>query len=386
MPKSFLIKPADIEQRLLHRFNTHCKKWLAGEGDWPLNLPLGIPTEDQAAGSLDEVKNWQKTWLDWHGEGEIKWVERRWANLGVQRLPERILIPDPSQLVRWIGKDQLWSSATERYAAIVNRWPQIAGVLPKYFKVLTDYSDADFRRLFSVLEWFETHPDSNLYIRQLPIEGIDTKWISPRKSLISEWLGIIKEIDRGKDFYGLTGLRHEPVTIRVRILDNHLRSLIGNIGDISLPISDLQQLHLPVKKVYIVENLQTGLAFGDIPGAIVFMGLGYAVDLLGEIDWLNNLPIYYWGDIDTDGYAILNRVRSYFPHARSILMDEATLIDHNHLWGKDEKTVSSTTLLMLTEEEKRLYEGLCNHNWAKNLRLEQERIPWDYAWDRLCLL
>jgi len=41
------------------------------------------------------------------------------------------------------------------------------------------------------------------------------------------------------------------------------------------------------------------------------MRLGYAVDVLGQLPWLQEAQCIYWGDIDTHGFAILNRARTY---------------------------------------------------------------------------
>ncbi len=78
----------------------------------------------------------------------------------------------------------------------------------------------------------------------------------------------------------------------------------------------------------MVENEITYLAF-PLPGdAIVIFGGGYAVDVLEPLGWLTGLDLIYWGDIDTHGFAILNRLRHRFGHARSMLMDRATLLAH----------------------------------------------------------
>ena len=82
----------------------------------------------------------------------------------------------------------------------------------------------------------------------------------------------------------------------------------------------------------IVENLQTGLALADLPGAVAFLALGYGVDLLSQLPWVGASSCTYWGDIDTHGYAILSRARSHLPHLRSILMDEQTLLAYRPLW------------------------------------------------------
>nr|WP_221935062.1 Wadjet anti-phage system protein JetD domain-containing protein [Catenovulum sediminis] len=66
------------------------------------------------------------------------------------------------------------------------------------------------------------------------------------------------------------------------------------------------------------------MAFPPVNNAICIFGLGYGVQLLKEVNWLNQVAIYYWGDIDTHGFAILSQLRGYFPKVKSMLMDEAT--------------------------------------------------------------
>jgi hypothetical protein len=38
---------------------------------------------------------------------------------------------------------------------------------------------------------------------------------------------------------------------------------------------------------------------------------------------------------------------------------------------------------MLTAEERNLFTALQRNKWAPRVRLEQERIGWDYAWARV---
>ena len=59
---------------------------------------------------------------------------------------------------------------------------------------------------------------------------------------------------------------------------------------------------------------------------MVIFGGGYAVPVLQPLGWLASLDLVYWGDIDTHGFAILDRLRHRLPRARSILMDRATLL------------------------------------------------------------
>jgi hypothetical protein len=105
----------------------------------------------------------------------------------------------------------------------------------------------------------------------------------------------------------------------------------------------------------------------------VLFGDGYAVNILARLDWLAALDLTYWGDLDTHGFAILNRLRSRLPHVRSILMDRETLLAHQSQWVT-EKVPTKAMLELLTPAEQDLYQDLINGTFGPAIRLEQERV------------
>lgn len=383
MAKAFLLEPEAALARVRRRYRNQARAWLSGGGEWPLAVPLGTPNEREALARLTEVRTWQAAWTRWQGPGEIEWVERQWPTVGAQRLPRRLVLATPVAAAEAIGEDQSWRRASERFKALVAEWPALADLLPRYFDMLAEWAEADFDRLRDLLRWLRAHPDSDLYPRQLPVAGLDSKWLEAHQSVVGEWLRASRGEADGVDLFELAGLRLPPLLLRVRLLDPELRERAGRLRDITAPVADLAQLRLPLRKVFIVENLQTGLAFADLPGALVLMAQGYAIDLFGQLPWLATVACYYWGDLDTHGFAILNRLRQYVPHARSLLMDEKTLLDHRDLWGEEDRPAAAAELPRLTDAEQGLYDQLrCDH-WQPRVRLEQERIAWDYAWRKL---
>jgi hypothetical protein len=383
LAKPLLLDDEGVRVRLARKFSSNHRKWFTGNGQWPLAIPLGLPTERQSNDRLAPVRHWVEQWRDWQGEGEVVWVERQWPQLGTQILPERLLLRSPLQVALWLGEGERWLRACRRRQQLVGRWPHTKARLEGLYDVLADYSDADFRRLLAVVEWLMANADSGLFVRQLPIPGVDSKWIEHRKGLILDLLDPEREPAAHQDFYMTTGIRREPSLLRCRLLDVRLRQRVAGIGDISAPIDEIAALDLPIERVFIVENLRTGLAFADLPGTLLVMRLGYAVDLFKTIRWLKDLPCWYWGDIDTHGFAILNRLRHYLPTAQSLLMDEATLRDHLDLCGVEEKQVDATNLDRLNATEARVCRGLIDNRWGNRLRLEQERIAWPYAWQQI---
>jgi hypothetical protein len=165
-----------------------------------------------------------------------------------------------------------------------------------------------------------------------------------------------------------------------------LRARFGGLEDIEAPLEEIAQMALAPARVLVVENLETGLAMPSLPGAVCFMKLGNAATLLGAVPWVAAAKLYYWGNIDTHGFAILSRVRQQFPSIESLLMDETTLGVHRELCVAEPIPTLIADIAHLTEAEKTLYLKLCTAHKGKYLRLEQERIYWLYARKALATL
>ena len=347
----------------------------------------------------------------------LVWSERRWQTLGTQSVPEKLIIASVKDTAAWIGEDARWSRAADRFKLLVQRWSAVGSeagsalidILPRHFNILADYNDGDFNSLCEILSWICANPNSNLYIRQIPVAGIDSKWLEPRKSLVAELIagmkGVVSDSDTsieqeipGRDFYNICGLKSLPQLIRIRILDPKLRKMFGGLGDISAPLEEIaghdftpatlstdtkNDMSTPLLTVFIEKNIQTALAFDDLENSIALFGLGYGVDVLGKFPWLGQARCIYWGDIDAHGFAILNRARSYLPKLESILMDEAALLNHRQLLVTEKDQATSAELPNLTADEQKFYQALKSNALGQSVRLEQERIRWDYAWNIL---
>jgi len=377
----------------LHRrwINGH-RDWLDGGGAWPLAILLGAPTEHETRTHLAEVRGWVEDWLEAGGgpaflppDGDdsamrLEWTERRWSSLGRQRLPLRLLVPGPPALSRWIGEKASWDRASGRARCIRRELGREGLRLGRHFDWLAGCEDAEFDRLLATVLWLVEHPGSGLYLRQLPIPGIDTKWIEANGGRVTD---LLRQVHGGLgDLYALGGLRRVPDLLRLRILDPQLSRPLGGLSDLSAPLDEIAALPLVPARALIVENLQTGLALPELRGTVAFLARGYAVEAFGAIPWLASCATHYWGDLDTHGFAILSRLRQYLPRALSLLMDQDTLLAHRPLWQREDKPAPAP-LGALTGEEEEVFQGLLGHRWGDRVRLEQERIDWDYASRRI---
>lgn len=377
-----LLSPEAARDFLVRRFSNQHQNWLAGEGAWPLVVALGGPTDKDIAEDASAVRAWATAWQSWTGPGEVLFEERQFARFGRHLLPSRLSFESAAVVAAAIGQSRRWEVASERYQRMLSMWPILAqsNALTSRFDVLADYSAEDFERLVTLLAWLNANPASGLYLRQLPVEGLDTKWLEKRTGLVAGLLRAVRGVgDEGGDFHALVGLKKPAYRVRIRLLCPTLRSLVGGLGDIEAPVGELGRLPISPSVVLIVENLETGLALPDIADTVLVMKLGNAVNALRELAWLKEAKVWYWGDIDTHGFAILGRARKAVPHVNSILMDERTLLSHRALWVKERVLDVNASLEDLTQEEASVYENLKAGDWGVGVRLEQERLDWEAA-------
>ncbi|GAA4039946.1 DUF2220 family protein [Arthrobacter methylotrophus] len=336
-----------------------------------LALPLHPPTERTALSDQVTAVAWVRSWA---GQEGVEWGERAWASLGRQRVPVRLVLANPDELASFAGCLPNWRQARSRAAALMARanggepgsMPELRDALIRSMRAITLLDEADFARLVDVLEWLSSHPDSGLYIRQLPIRGVDTKWVGRHEPLVAK----LYSAATGRT--GL-GLAPKPDLIRLRFLDSSLAP--GGLSDVAAPLSEVASLAIRPRTVFVFENLESVLAMPPWPGAVVLHGSGYAVDRVSKLPWAASAPLIYWGDLDTHGLAILNRLRAQALAPNTVLMDLATLDAFSDLWVP-EPVPATGAFAYLEPDEKAVVEGLRERG---GIRLEQERIPWAHA-------
>jgi hypothetical protein len=352
-----------------------------GERLFPLALRLRRPDTLAYGAHFEKVRNWIRALEEGaracRGFGyDIEWIEINHRQLGRNRIPNKVSVPTEADALKLIGM--------EKEAA---RFAQLCQSTECSFQILTEWlarkpfvalgHARDWSRILAVLAWFRDHPNSDLYLRQLDIEGVDTKFIESRKSLLAELLAVVAARTADQpDSSALTfeqryGLKSKPPIIRFRVLDRSLA--VTGLLDVATPAAQFASLAMPARRIFITENEVNGLAFPDVAEGLVVFGLGYGLELLSSAVWMQDREIYYWGDIDTHGFAMLDRLRAIFPAARSLLMDRETLLAHRALWVRED-TPFRGPIMRLESNERALFEALVHNRLGDGIRLEQERV------------
>jgi hypothetical protein len=380
--------PSDLRKQVLRVWERGkiLAAGITGETLFPLKLLMHRPDAQAMGHSFEAVRRWirelEENSCSCKGFGyEIEWADINHRQLGRNRMPNRITVPTESDALRLIDKERAGRQFRALAQVTAEKFPALAQWLSRRPLVVLEHAQ-DWPRNLDVLAWFRDHPRSNLYLRQVDIPGVDTKFVEGRKALLSELLDIVLERNDGPmteavapTFEQRYGLRTKPPLIRFRVLDS--RIAIAGLSDLTIPASDFAALNIAARHIFITENEVNGLAFPDFEEAIVVFGLGYGVELLHSASWMSGRPIYYWGDVDTHGFAMLDRLRGGFPNARSLLMNRETLMAHRSLWGREDVPCRAA-LSRLEEDERALFDDLGSGRLGENVRLEQERVSYAF--------
>ncbi|MGB3443671.1 MAG: Wadjet anti-phage system protein JetD domain-containing protein [Actinophytocola sp.] len=265
-----------------------------------------------------------------------------------------------------------------------------AVLIPATLRATYRLQTADAEVLINAVTWLRQHPDASAWTaRQLPVPGMHTKWLDTHGTLLRD----VTERD----------VRNE---VRPRLTVVHLtyvdpdHAATGRRRHDAWTTGDVHDIAYRPRIVLIVENRDSRLWFPPVKDTIVVEGGGKAAaTLLANVPWIRAANhIVYWGDIDADGYTILDQFRAALAKptpdgapakpVTSILMDATDLhryaqhgVNHDKA-GRPIKP-SSATLPHLTEAEATAYDIIATVGPTPFRRIEQEAIPLTHAATRL---
>ncbi len=351
---------------------------------FPRRLTLKSPTPSQQSEHFAEVQDWVAA-MAGIPYIRIEWRIVQHRILGTNRLPVQAWVDTLEDALAIIGKQR----AGERFAELVRltgeSQPALLTLLAKRPHQVLKLAD-QWPHLLVIVAWLLHNPRPGIYLRQLDLPGIHTKFIEQHRAILAEMCDLVLPeayIDSSssgvRGFCRRYGFLDKPARVRFRILDPEHALLPGIVEqDFTLTADMFARLSTEVEKVFVTENEINFLAFPPVADAMVIFGAGYGFENLATASWLSERKLYYWGDIDTHGFAILNQLRLLFPNIVSLLMDEETLLAHRAFWGT-ETTPETAELTRLATAEQIVYDQLRGQHWGENIRLEQERIGFRYV-------
>lgn len=380
--------PEDIRKRIQREWdNGRILAAMQGEeAVFPLRIPLRRPDSKALAEQFEAARLWiaALSAMDKEQAGSgcrLEWQEVAHRQLGRNRIPVAAIVESEKDGLALIEKQSDADRFRELAATVAAVFPVLAPWMRQYPLKALEQAE-NWPRLLAVLDWVVRHPGANVYLRQIDAFGLDTKFIEQHRGLLGDLLDRVllpERIDErysgAKNFEQRYGFKRKPLQVRFRFLDRKFS--IQGLSDVAITSEEFAQIALPIKRVFVTENEINFLSFPDVADGLMLFGGGYGFEHLAQAGWLRQTEIFYWGDIDTHGFAILDQLRSAFPFARSLMMDRPTLLEHRMFWGNEDRP-ASRQLERLNADELALYDDLRFDRIAPSLRLEQERIG--FAW------
>ena len=369
---------AEVERDVAVYFARHRIGAVAAtEQPWPQRVSLGAPTKSELAANaatyaatIDELARWSE-----NAPVSLEFASRRVGG-ALHDIPTHVIVGTVDDAAALCGRAAKASLRKSRIRAF--RLREFASIGPdtvaRVLKATDAWDDVDFELLVAASRWFAENDATGLTPRQVPLPGFSAKWLDDAgKRLLIEDITSVPLV-----------LADRPRTVMFSYLDPSYLESGGRRFD-SYTEGDVASLPYAPTVCFIVENKDTCLVFPPVSGGICVFGSGWAgVALLPRLPWLSQMgDFFYWGDIDADGFEILDAYRSTGMHLESLFMDMHTYKRYE-CFGTDMSTSKLSlgarvekSLVHLTEAEREVYRLIVSSECKTHRRIEQERISLD---------
>ena len=293
---------------------------------------------------------------------------------GKNTVPVRLIFSTAEDLDAFLDRREQAAKFAQLYADTTDRFPALREWTAQHSKQVLENRKV-WADLLLVCEYFVATPRPGVYLREIPLP-LHTKFIEEHRGILRLLLDQLLPAGElgGGGFETRYGLRVPATLVRVRFLDAVVRERLGfPFEQVGIDRVDFARLPLAGVNLLVTENEVPFLTLPSLPNAIGVWGSGFAVTALGNLPVLQEARVWYWGDLDAQGFEILALLRERVPAIRTLLMDRGTWerFQHHAVPGQAARFLPGPHL---TVEEAALHDELK----SRNLRFEQERIP--HAW------
>lgn len=369
----------DMERRLVKHWHSEISAAEGAAPAFPHAFPLGRAASADLRADYAAIHALTVTWQEWaRGHGvELTYTSRIAKGGTRQVVPTHVLVTSVDQAAAIVGNgwQERLARGRERLGVLLDRSRTLdradAG---RALRLVDGYADIDFALLLRVVDWYRADPSlvRGLTPRQVPIPGVHAKWLQAHRPAVLALTGL--------EDLGL--LPAHPARIHFTYLDPVHRVSGQRVHD-SATVGDAFSPAYRPEVVVISENKDTAIHFPALARGISVEGVGRGGRTVAAFEWIKHAPtVVYWGDMDRDGYEILNGYRIDFERdLDSILMDIATYKEFepfgtNHDQnGRDLVVGAPRVVDRLRTTELEVYLCLLHPEHSGNRRIEQERIP-----------
>ena len=183
-------RPADVRVAVRRRWPVLLTNLLAGQ-DWePLAVPLRGPGPAEVGERLADVQAWAAEW-EQAGRGPLR-VEYKTVGgrlIGTNQIPCRAWLDDYDRAWEFLGTRQQVRRLAEIVEQTKAQCPRLLGWLERHPVKALDLASS-WTHLLATVCWIDEHQSAGLYVRQVDVPGVDTKFIDKHKRGLTELLDL----------------------------------------------------------------------------------------------------------------------------------------------------------------------------------------------------
>jgi len=376
---------ADLVATLRRRWDSgrYLRSYAEGAEWVPIELPVKAPSAAELLDRFDEALAWSERFQkdsqprDSPPRFTVIYRTIKGKGLGSNDLPARARIDSFAQLCALLKTGDQVGSFDIAVAQTAASVPELLAWVRRHPLRVIEHASA-WSDLLATVAWIRATPNGGFYLRQIDVDGIDTKFVEGHRKILDALLTELLPEERIDTQFSTSNFdrrfrfRSKPEYTRIRRLAAD-SGLPAGLSEVTLRTDELSGVTLDCRTLFVVENEITFLAFPAVPSSMAVFGSGFALASLRLAPWLMDKEIVYWGDLDTHGFDILDRLRQRFDGVQSILMDRSTLLTHRGQWVR-EPSPTRRSLDHLSPAEAELFDDLVTDRFGPSVRLEQERV------------
>ncbi len=350
-------------------------------------FPYTIPSNKQISGT--NYSEWKNDIVPLYnnskkvkGKGYSIELKDKKINGSTQSVPVKIYFESFEDYLFYVNKTEDFNTIKQARTFIESNIPTLQTWCENNPALLLQHHSI-WNDIIKVCKYFlNNQPPHQYYIRELPIEGLHSKFIEENAAIIKRLLDTLLPQHwitfTESDFALRYNLKKVNVYTQIRILDNELKIHLG-YDECALTLDDAAWLKWLPKKVFIIENQICFYTFPPVKDAVAIFGEGFKSRLTKHLTWLENTELFCWFDTDAAGFEMLNMIRQHYPNCKSFLMDKNTYEIFEKFSVEPKAKFKPKQLQLLNDSESSLY----NYLVENNRRLEQEKITHQYVSNRL---
>ena len=281
-------EPVDLVAVLRKRWDSgrYLAAYARGDHWEPIVLPVKGPTGEELLHRFEEVRKWAAAFeagADRSFQIEYRTVGGR--HVGSNRIPARVRVADFLSLCSLLGRSEEVRVVDRLLAMTRLRLPSLVGWAAAHPVVLLEHQDV-WDQVLATVDWIAGRETRRIYVRQIDVEGVDTKFVERHQRLLSALLPPVLAGERVSpletEFARRFGFLTKPLYTRLRILDPAVSPFPPGLTEVSVRTDELAGLDVAAVTVFVVENEVTYLALPPVPGAVAVFGGGFLVGRAGR--------------------------------------------------------------------------------------------------------